>query len=114
MAVSHPTTAIDDPRALPGIVAGGWRGLARRLLGKSEDRSAARPTEKRAFFTNRSLGLALIAPQLLLIFTFFYWPAGEALYWAFTLERPWGGGNEWVGLANFEAMLSDPYDTGVL
>ena len=108
MAVSHPTTAIDDPRALPGIVAGGWRGLARRLLGKSEDRSAARPTEKRAFFTNRSLGLALISPQLLLIFTFFYWPAGEALYWAFTLERPWGGGNEWVGFGNFAAMVGDP------
>lgn len=67
-----------------------------------------RPTEKRAFFTNRTLGWILIAPQLLLIFTFFYWPAGEALYWAFTLERPWGGGNEWVGFGNFAAMLGDP------
>jgi sn-glycerol 3-phosphate transport system permease protein len=57
--------------------------------------------ERRAFFTNHWLGIALIAPQILLIFTFFYWPAGEALFWAFTLERPWGGGNEWVGLANF-------------
>jgi sn-glycerol 3-phosphate transport system permease protein len=64
--------------------------------------------ERRAFFTDRRLGIALIVPQILLIFTFFYWPAGEALYWAFTLERPWGGGNEWVGLGNFRAMLSDP------
>src|SRR5258707_5782817 len=64
--------------------------------------------EKRTLFTNRWLGMALVVPQLLLIFTFFYWPAGEALYWAFTLERPWGGGNEWVGLDNFRAMLSDP------
>lgn len=64
--------------------------------------------EKRAFFANRWLGVALIVPQILLIFTFFYWPAGEALYWAFTLERPWGGGNEWVGFGNFQAILSDP------
>ena len=24
------------------------------------------------------------------------------------MERPWGGGNEWVGFANFPAILSDP------
>jgi sn-glycerol 3-phosphate transport system permease protein len=64
--------------------------------------------ERRAFFANRWLGIALIVPQVLLIFTFFYWPAGQALFWAFTLERPWGGGNEWVGLGNFIAILSDP------
>jgi sn-glycerol 3-phosphate transport system permease protein len=64
--------------------------------------------EKRAIFTNRALGRALVVPQLVLVFTFFYWPAGEALYWAFTLQRPWGGGNEWVGLANFAAVLGDP------
>jgi sn-glycerol 3-phosphate transport system permease protein len=64
--------------------------------------------DKRAIFANRGLGWALILPQLVLVFTFFYWPAGEALFWAFTLQRPWGGGNEWVGLANFAAVLGDP------
>lgn len=63
--------------------------------------------EKRTLFTNKALGIALVLPQLLLVFTFFYWPAGEALYWAFTLERPWGGGNEWVGLGNFASILGD-------
>ena len=63
--------------------------------------------EKRTLFTNKTLGIALVVPQVLLIFTFFYWPAGQALYWAFTLEQPWGGGNEWVGLANFSAILGD-------
>src|SRR5260370_4016072 len=62
----------------------------------------------RAKFHNGWLGVALILPQMLLVFTFFYWPAGEALFWAFTLQRPWGGGNEWVGLANFAAVLGDP------
>jgi sn-glycerol 3-phosphate transport system permease protein len=64
--------------------------------------------QKRALFTNKWLGIALVLPQALLVFTFFYWPTGEALFWAFTLERPWGGGNEWVGLANFSGMLGDP------
>jgi len=63
--------------------------------------------EKRTLFTNKWLGMALVLPQVLLIFTFFYWPAGQALYWAFTLEQPWGGGNEWVGTANFAHLLSD-------
>jgi len=81
-------------------------GILRRLAGILRSRSTAH--EKRAFFTERWIGIALIVPQLLLIFTFFYWPAGEALYWAFTLERPWGGGNAWVGFANFATMLGDP------
>jgi len=70
-------------------------------------RGSARRRKAR-FLYQRWLGIAFITPQLLLIFTFFYWPAGEALYWAFTLERPWGGGNEWVGFGNFSAILSDP------
>ena len=64
--------------------------------------------ERRAYFRSRWLGIAMIVPQLLLIFTFFYWPAGQALYWAFTLQQPWGGGNVWVGLANFKQILGDP------
>ena len=63
--------------------------------------------DKLAIFTNRRLGIAFIVPQLLLIFTFFYWPAGQAVFWAFTLQQPWGGGNEWVGLTNFIAILTD-------
>ncbi|CUA84453.1 ABC transporter permease subunit [Chelatococcus daeguensis] len=63
--------------------------------------------EKRAVFRAGSLAYLLILPQLLLVFVFFYWPTGAALYWAFTLEMPWGGGNQWVGLENFSAVLND-------
>ena len=38
---------------------------------------------------------------------FFYWPTTQALYWAFTLEQPWGGGNSWVGFDNFLAIFRD-------
>lgn len=96
------------PRPLAGGEVLQRSGPARRFAAAPATRPRERAREGRAFFTSRSLGWALIAPQILLIFTFFYWPTGEALYWAFTLERPWGGGNEWVGLGNFTAMLSDP------
>jgi sn-glycerol 3-phosphate transport system permease protein len=108
VAVSAPEIDL-TPRRLPGGEGtfrnggAGRLGRWRRIGG-----GAAARTERRAYFSNRSLGIALIVPQILLIFTFFYWPAGEALYWAFTLERPWGGGNEWVGFGNFRAILSDP------
>lgn len=64
--------------------------------------------EKRATFSNLWLAAALIAPQMLLVFVFFYWPSGEALYWAVTLEPPFGGDNEWVGLLNFQTVFEDP------
>ena len=38
--------------------------------------------EKRATFSSLWLAAAFIAPQILLVFVFFYWPSGEALYWA--------------------------------
>ncbi|MCP8896493.1 ABC transporter permease subunit [Shinella daejeonensis] len=62
---------------------------------------------KRATFSNSWLAAALLLPQLLLVFIFFYWPSGEALWWSFTLERPFGGGNEWVGFYNYLSVLQD-------
>jgi sn-glycerol 3-phosphate transport system permease protein len=64
---------------------------------------------RRAMFKTSWLAFALVAPQLLIIFVFFYWPSAQALYWAFTLEQPWGGGNTWVGLQNFRNVLGDEY-----
>ena len=63
--------------------------------------------DKRVTFSNLWLAAALITPQLLLVFVFFYWPASQAIYWAFTTQPPFGGGNEWVGLQNFEEIFGD-------
>ena len=62
---------------------------------------------RRAYFKNNWIAALVVAPQLLIIFIFFYWPTAQAMYWAFTLEQPWGGGNEWVGFENFQAILTD-------
>jgi sn-glycerol 3-phosphate transport system permease protein len=63
--------------------------------------------EKRATFSAAWIGFGFVLPQILLVFIFFYWPSGAALFWAFTLERPWGGGNEWVGFDNFRQVFAD-------
>lgn len=62
---------------------------------------------RRAYFKNNWIAALVVAPQLLIIFVFFYWPTSQALFWAFTLEQPWGGGNEWVGFENFIYLLQD-------
>ena len=62
----------------------------------------------RAYFKNNWIAALVVFPQLLIVFVFFYWPASQAIYWSFTLEQPWGGGNTWVGLDNFRRVLSDP------
>ncbi|HEY0854675.1 MAG TPA: ABC transporter permease subunit, partial [Devosia sp.] len=63
--------------------------------------------ERRAYYKNGLLPWLLLAPQLLLVLVFFYWPTTQALFWAFTLEQPWGGGNTWVGLDNFLGIFGD-------
>ena len=64
--------------------------------------------DRHAAFSNVWLAALLVLPQLLLVFVFFYWPTGEALYWAFTLEQPFGGSNQWVGFLNFNTVFGDP------
>ncbi|WP_150287345.1 carbohydrate ABC transporter permease [Rhabdaerophilum calidifontis] len=63
--------------------------------------------QRRAAFDNLWLAGALIAPQLLLVLVFFYWPTVQALYWAFSTQPPFGGANQWVGWQNFEQIFSD-------
>jgi len=63
---------------------------------------------KRAAFEARWLPLWLVAPQMLIVFVFFYWPAAQALWWSFTIEPPFGGPAEFVGLANLRAIASSP------
>lgn len=59
-------------------------------------------------FRHRWLPLWLALPQLVLIALFFYIPIWLAFRWSFTLERPFGGGSEFVGLQNYARVMSDP------
>lgn len=62
--------------------------------------------QKRVIFESGWLPYLLLLPQLLIIFVFFYWPSAQALFWAFTLEPPFGGAAIWVGWRNFQEVLS--------
>ncbi|MET0357800.1 MAG: sugar ABC transporter permease [Pararhizobium sp.] len=64
--------------------------------------------DKRAVFRSWWLPTAFALPQLALIALFFYWPAVAVVRWAFTLEPPFGGAAEFVGLANFRDVFADP------
>jgi len=65
--------------------------------------------EKRALFRSVWLPYALIAPQIVVTLLFFIWPAGQALYQSVFVEDAFGTSVEFVGLANFAALWSDPH-----
>jgi sn-glycerol 3-phosphate transport system permease protein len=64
--------------------------------------------EQRAAFGERGLPYLLLAPQLAITLVFFLWPAAQALYQSLQRPDPFGLSTEFVGLANFEALFSDP------
>ena len=63
--------------------------------------------EKRVLFRSGWLPWVLIAPQLLIIGIFFFWPAGQAVLQSFQMEDAFGMSTEWVGLDNFRNLLHD-------
>lgn len=64
--------------------------------------------EKRVVFQNRWLPCLLVAPQLAITLIFFFLPAGQAIYQSVLMQDPFGLSTEFVGLQNFETLLSDP------
>ncbi len=75
--------------------------------------------EKRVLFRSKWLPWVLIAPQLLIIGLFFFWPAAQAVLQSFQMEDAFGMSTEWVGLDNFRQLFSDKsyldafYRTGI-
>lgn len=64
--------------------------------------------EKRVVFQNLWLPYLLVAPQLAITLIFFFLPAGQAIYQSVLMQDPFGLSTEFVGLQNFETLLSDP------
>ena len=65
--------------------------------------------DKRVTFKGWVLPALLIAPQLLVSLVFFFYPAGQAIWQSLFIPDPFGLSMQWVGLGNFEFLLSDPY-----
>ncbi len=64
--------------------------------------------EKRVVFRSSWLPWALLAPQLLVIAIFFFWPASQALVQSVQSQDAFGSSVQWVGLENFERLWNDP------
>ena len=63
--------------------------------------------EKRVLFRSSWLPWALLAPQVIVISMFFFWPAAQALLQSFQLQDAFGTSTEWVGFANFQTLFND-------
>jgi sn-glycerol 3-phosphate transport system permease protein len=63
--------------------------------------------EKRVVFRSSWLPWVLIAPQVLVIAVFFFWPAVQALLQSVQQSDAFGTSVEWVGLENFRNLWND-------
>ncbi|MDO8276541.1 MAG: sn-glycerol-3-phosphate ABC transporter permease UgpA [Burkholderiaceae bacterium] len=64
--------------------------------------------EKRVLFKSAWLPWVLIAPQMIVILVFFFWPAAQALRQSVLIEDAFGSSSEFVGLENFRRLFADP------
>ena len=65
--------------------------------------------EKRVTFKGIWLPLLLVCPQILITAVFFFYPAGQAIWQSLFIPDPFGLSMTWVGLGNFEYLLSDRF-----
>ncbi|MBC7601134.1 MAG: sn-glycerol-3-phosphate ABC transporter permease UgpA [Ramlibacter sp.] len=63
--------------------------------------------EKSVTFRSSWLPWVLIAPQVLIIAVFFFWPAGQTLIQSFQQQDAFGTSVQWVGFENFRNLLND-------
>ncbi len=63
--------------------------------------------EKRVYFRSRWLPWVLMAPQVIVIALFFFWPAAQALLQSVQQSDAFGTSVEWVGLDNFRNLWAD-------
>ena len=63
--------------------------------------------EKRVFFRSAWLPYALVAPQIAVTVIFFFWPAAQAVYWAFLVQDPFGQSSTFVWFQNFQELFRD-------
>ncbi|QCM01536.1 ABC transporter permease subunit [Agrobacterium tumefaciens] len=63
---------------------------------------------KRVQFSSSFVPYLFLAPQLAVIFIFFYWPSVQAIQSSFYLEDPFGFGASFVGFANYSDAIFNP------
>jgi sn-glycerol 3-phosphate transport system permease protein len=102
-------------QAMSGTIAAPAAGWFWRMFGLNK--SASKPPEetdaKRVQFNSRLLPYLFLAPQMAIIFVFFYWPSVQAIHSSFYLEDPFGFGSTFVGMANYTDVLKSGEYLGI-
>src|SRR5438045_8818568 len=62
--------------------------------------------EKKVVFRSAWLPYVLVAPQIAITVIFFFWPAAQAVYYAFLVQDPFGQRSEFVWFQNFQDLLA--------
>lgn len=68
---------------------------------------------KRVQFSSPLLPYLFLAPQLAVIFVFFYWPSVQAVSSSFYIEDPFGFGSTFVGMSNYTDVLTSGQYRGI-
>lgn len=63
--------------------------------------------EKRVLFKSAWLPWALVAPQMLIVLVFFFWPASQAVWQSVLTQDAFGTSSEFVGMLNFSRLWAD-------
>ena len=69
---------------------------------------------RRSGFDNKILPYVLVAPQLAITLVFFFWPAGQAIYYSLLRQDPFGLRTQFVWFENFTTILGDPAYRGAI
>lgn len=64
--------------------------------------------QKNAVFKSIGLPILLIAPQLVIVLLFFYWPAAQAVWQSFLLQDAFGLSTTFVAFENYAHLLDEP------
>ncbi len=65
--------------------------------------------DKRVTFRSAWLPYLLVAPQLAITVVFFFWPAGQAVWFSFQLQDAFGESTQFVWFDNFTSLFRDPH-----
>jgi len=64
--------------------------------------------ERRVVFSGWLFPVFLLLPQLTVTVVFFFWPAGQAVWFAFLRQDAFGIRTTFVGFENFQDLFADP------
>jgi sn-glycerol 3-phosphate transport system permease protein len=64
--------------------------------------------QRRVIFPGALLPYLLLLPQVAVTIVFFFWPAGQAVWYSTRREDPFGLSSVFAGLDNFTDILTDP------